>query len=182
MTDKRWPDLTDEQLTTILVGLRHDDPDGMYSISMQRVMEQLIRERDQLRAENEGLRETIAEWQEIHGVFTGDVHAACQAEIERLKREVDYWMNLDAAAIEAENERLRTQLESRVLGPQPSEPYATLAAETERLRAALEEALTIDHSQRGCCEWHILNGKPWIPLPTGAIYVSADELAIDKEC
>ena len=39
----------------------------------------------ELRAENERLRETIAEWQEIHGTFTGDVHAACQAEIERLR-------------------------------------------------------------------------------------------------
>src|SRR5215469_9884303 len=36
-------------------------------------------------AEIERLRETIAEWQAIHGVFTGDVHAACQTEIERLR-------------------------------------------------------------------------------------------------
>jgi predicted RNase H-like nuclease (RuvC/YqgF family) len=36
-------------------------------------------------AEIERLRETIAEWQEIHGTFSGDVHRACQAEIERLR-------------------------------------------------------------------------------------------------
>ncbi len=33
-----------------------------------------------------------------------------RAANERLKREVDYWMNLDAQALEAENERLRTVL------------------------------------------------------------------------
>lgn len=43
------------------------------------------REIDALRAENERLRETIAEWQEIHGTMTGDVHRACQVEIERLR-------------------------------------------------------------------------------------------------
>ena len=42
-------------------------------------------EEGKLRAEVERLKETIAEWQEIHGTFTGDVHAACQAEIERLR-------------------------------------------------------------------------------------------------
>jgi len=36
-------------------------------------------------AEVERLRETIAEWQAIHGTFTGDVHAACQVEIDRLR-------------------------------------------------------------------------------------------------
>ena len=40
---------------------------------------------EDLRRENRALRETIAEWQEIHGSFTGDVHRACQAEIERLR-------------------------------------------------------------------------------------------------
>jgi hypothetical protein len=42
-------------------------------------------ERDELRAEIEQLRETIAEWQAIHGTFTGDVHTACQTEIEQLQ-------------------------------------------------------------------------------------------------
>ena len=50
-----------------------------------------------------------------------------------------------------------------------------LRAENERLRAALAEVLTIDHSKRGCCEWHVLNGKPWIPAPTGVIHVVSDK-------
>ena len=43
----------------------------------------------ELRAENERLKKTIAEWQQIHGTFTGDVHHACQVENERLRAAQD---------------------------------------------------------------------------------------------
>jgi hypothetical protein len=52
---------------------------------VERALSLYEKEINELRAENAQLRETIAEWQEIHGTFTGDVHAACQAEIERLR-------------------------------------------------------------------------------------------------
>jgi len=51
-----------------------------------------------------------------------------------------------------------------------------LHAQIEHLRAALVEVLTIDHSKRGCCEWHILNGKPWIPMPSSVLHVNAEPL------
>lgn len=57
---------------------------------------------------------------------------ALRAEVERLKREVDYWVNLDAQALEAENERLLALHDAT---------YQSLRderAENERLRAALE--------------------------------------------
>lgn len=64
---------------------------------VERALSLYEKEINELRAENAQLRETIAEWQEIHGTFTGDVHAACQAEIERLRvvadaaRKMDRW-------------------------------------------------------------------------------------------
>ena len=56
--------------------------------AIKRERDELHAEVERLRAENRGLRETITEWQEIHGTFTGDIHAACQAEIERLRAAV----------------------------------------------------------------------------------------------
>src|SRR5215471_15708400 len=40
----------------------------------------------------------------------------------------------------------------RIAEQRRTEEVQTAMAEVVRLRAALEEALTIDHSQRGCCE------------------------------
>lgn len=65
-----------------------------------------------------------------------------------------------------EIERLSRRLEWHEAMTQEVE---RLNAENERLRAELEQALTTDHSKRGCCEWHILNGKPWIPPPTSVL-------------
>jgi regulator of replication initiation timing len=61
-------------------------------------------------------RALLGDWQATREVVGFDMirllagHRDDQREIERLKHEVDYWMNLDAAALEAENERLRGQL------------------------------------------------------------------------
>lgn len=50
MTNRTWPDLSDEQLEAILAELQAGPPDSMASISFERVMQQLMRERDELRA------------------------------------------------------------------------------------------------------------------------------------
>jgi hypothetical protein len=61
-------------------------------------------------------RALLGDWQATREVVGFDMirllagHRDDQREIERLKHEVDYWMNLDAAALEAENERLRAAL------------------------------------------------------------------------
>ena len=68
-----------------------------------------------------------------------------------------------------EIERLRTELHRVAEGRRGQRERA------DGLRAALDEALAIDHSKRGCCEWHVLNGKPWIPPPTGVIHVGSDK-------
>lgn len=53
-------------------------------ITDEEIIDMLLPVED-LRRENRELRETIAEWQAIHGTLTGDVHSACQAEIVRLR-------------------------------------------------------------------------------------------------
>jgi hypothetical protein len=84
---------------------------------------------DRLTAENERLRETIAEWQEIHGTLRGDVHAACQAEIERLRAEQsDPQVDGRVAYLESQNQRLRAALQQILDHPAPSR-VATVARE-----------------------------------------------------
>jgi hypothetical protein len=65
-----------------------------------------------LRAENERLKAALkqAEDANLARVLDNDLLAEANTEIDRLKREVDYWMNLDAAALERDNERLRAAL------------------------------------------------------------------------
>jgi len=89
------------------------------------------------------------------------------AAVQRLASECD--------ELRAEFDRLRRDGQQARAASQRRE--ADLHAKVERLRAALAEVLTIDHSKRGCCDWHVLNGKPWIPAPTGVIHVVSD-----KEC
>ena len=73
-----------------------------------------------------------------------------RVEVERLKHEVDYWMNLDAASLEAENERLRALNErQQVLVHQARDERDESDSENERLRAALEEHITSGHDHLG---------------------------------
>ena len=114
-----------------------------------------------LRAANERLRETIAEWQKIHGTFSGDVHAACQVEIERLREQKEllaselgrktaeiemlklvnqtFTGTFEALArVHAENERLRVWAEDEQAKRYKCEDQRTNErSENERLRAAL---------------------------------------------
>jgi seryl-tRNA synthetase len=69
------------------------------------------KEVDELRAENQRLRETIAEWQKIYGTLHGDVHAACQTEIESLRRQMAKWQ-ADFEAEARNGERLLAAIQS----------------------------------------------------------------------
>ena len=64
--------------------LRHTQV-AAFDVSFKAHYAEILKQRDELLIDNDGLRETIAEWQAIHGTFSGDVHAACQAEIERIR-------------------------------------------------------------------------------------------------
>jgi hypothetical protein len=90
--------------------------------------------------EVERLKETIAEWQTIHGTFAAsgapdDVHFACRAEVERLKAERDDAIDAEKIALRAigeENERLRAAVEEikdayRKIGEAPNSDIRALA-------------------------------------------------------
>lgn len=63
------------------------------------------------------------------------------------------------------------QLETeRRMGARQQQLIDELRAEVERLQAELEQELATDHSKRGCCDRHILNGKPWMALPTSVLH------------
>lgn len=102
MTDKIGPlEMSAEEVPRFYAGIINKMGDEMDALRAENAKnEKLLREsaaifkegladlravNATLEAENEQLKETIGEWQEIHGTFTGDVHRACQAEIERLR-------------------------------------------------------------------------------------------------
>ena len=100
--------------------ISHSNPTGFW-ITTQEV-EWLLAEIRRLRTEIRSY-----EWGQAH------------TEIERLKREVDYWMNLDAAAIEAKNERLQAAIDK------------TWRPEVKALREQikrLQDALDVEHDIR----------------------------------
>jgi hypothetical protein len=102
--------------TITMTGAEYDQFLADHYAEIKRLRAANVLDLQQAQVEIERLRETIAEWQEIHGTFTGDVHHACQAEIERLRgsviaatKEGEHWYHLWADR-GVEIERLRAAL------------------------------------------------------------------------